>query len=307
LGHGANSTRAGTLRFPHRRTPASPFSDPWRTARTIQRASERHYARVSPGRPPRRGAPIRRPAKIPIVLFSYFNPLLQYGLDTSPIRRAAGVDGVLVTDMIPEEERTTAALWSNTASIPYSSSRREHRHPRRAHSLLLPRFVYIVSRTGVTGARDSLSDSILRLWRGFAARAGSRQWSDSECRARSRCVLSGRSPTGGVGSAIVSEIERNSASSELVPRVGAFCRRSYRKRPRVISHMSDFRRVAIVGVGLIGGSMGLHSRERVRSSYPRRGSPGARLELARQMGALTTTRLHRGCLADRTWCVGDSS
>jgi tryptophan synthase alpha chain len=83
-----------------------PFSDPVADGPVIQRASE---AALAAGATLERclvaAAEIRRrTSDLAIVLFSYYNPLLQYGLDRLGGRLAdAGVDGVLVTDVVPEE------------------------------------------------------------------------------------------------------------------------------------------------------------------------------------------------------------
>jgi tryptophan synthase alpha chain len=85
-----------------------PFSDPMADGPVIQRASERALRHGF-------GLPeifdvvrdVRKETKVPIVLFSYFNPLLQFGLEKL-VREAehAEVDGILVTDLAPEEAGT---------------------------------------------------------------------------------------------------------------------------------------------------------------------------------------------------------
>ena len=82
-----------------------PFSDPVADGEVIQRASERalrngvtvHDALTC-------ARNVRQHIDVPIVLFSYFNPLLQFGPEPfAPAAREAGIDAVLVTDLIPEE------------------------------------------------------------------------------------------------------------------------------------------------------------------------------------------------------------
>ena len=137
-----------------------PFSDPLADGPVIQRASERAL---------RRGATlgsvlgavrkIRARSEVPLLLFSYLNPLLQYGLPRAAAEaRDAGVDGVLVTDLPPEE----ADAWLETArhagidtvflAAPTSPDERLLRVSRASLG-----FVYAVSRTGITGERESLS------------------------------------------------------------------------------------------------------------------------------------------------------
>src|SRR5215210_2145402 len=82
-----------------------PFSDPMADGPVIQRASERalrHGFRLSEILQTVAG--VQKEVDVPVVLFSYFNPLFSYGLEClSKEARAAGVDGVLVTDLVPEE------------------------------------------------------------------------------------------------------------------------------------------------------------------------------------------------------------
>lgn len=139
-----------------------PFSDPLADGPVIQRSSERALARgvtlASVLDAVRR---IRaRGGTLPIVLFSYFNPLLAYGLERlCADARAAGVDGALVTDLPPEEAGEwlahTRAHGLDTVFLaaPTSPESRLARVAAASRG-----FVYAVSRTGVTGERQALSD-----------------------------------------------------------------------------------------------------------------------------------------------------
>jgi tryptophan synthase alpha chain len=137
-----------------------PFSDPLADGPVIQRSSQRALDRGVTLRDVlgvvRR---IRQKSEIPIVLFSYYNPLLRYGIEKLvKDARAAGVDGSLVTDLPPDE----AAEWIAVArggdldtvflAAPTSPSER-----LRAVAEASRGFVYAVSRTGVTGERDAIS------------------------------------------------------------------------------------------------------------------------------------------------------
>jgi tryptophan synthase alpha chain len=138
-----------------------PFSDPLADGPIIQRASERALARgATLARVLEAVRRIRKTSDVPLLLFSYFNPLLRFGL--SALAResaAAGVDGVLVTDLPPEE----AAGWLDVArgagldtvflAAPTSPEERLRRVAGASRG-----FVYAISRTGVTGERDALSD-----------------------------------------------------------------------------------------------------------------------------------------------------
>ncbi len=102
---------------------------------------------------------VRKQTTVPIVLFSYFNPLLQFGLENLA-REAehAGIDGILVTDLIPEEAgRFSAMLRAQEIDLiflaaPTSTDARLQMIAERASG-----FVYAVSRAGVTGAREKMS------------------------------------------------------------------------------------------------------------------------------------------------------
>jgi tryptophan synthase alpha chain len=103
---------------------------------------------------------IRRDHELPLLLFSYFNPLLQYGLARlAKDAKDAGVDGVLVTDLPPEEaeEWLEHARARNLDSVflaaPTSPEARLRKLAEASRG-----FVYAVSRTGVTGERQALSD-----------------------------------------------------------------------------------------------------------------------------------------------------
>jgi tryptophan synthase alpha chain len=138
-----------------------PFSDPLADGPVIQRASERALARgttLPEVLEAVRG--IRRRSEIPLLLFSYFNSLLRHGLARVVGEAcAAGVDGVLVTDLPPEE----AGPWLEAArpagldtvflASPTSPEERLRRVAEASRG-----FVYAVSRTGVTGERSALSE-----------------------------------------------------------------------------------------------------------------------------------------------------
>lgn len=140
-----------------------PFSDPIADGPVIQAASERALAAgASVTRVLEIAEQIRRHSEIPLLLFSYLNPILRYGLDA--LARDAvrnGVDGVLLTDLSVEEADRTVAVMRGAGldtiflASPTSPSRR-----LQLVTQLSSGFVYLVSRTGVTGERDSLASSI---------------------------------------------------------------------------------------------------------------------------------------------------
>jgi tryptophan synthase alpha chain len=137
-----------------------PFSDPLADGPVIQRASERALGRgVTLAAVLQAVRRIREASALPLLLFSYFNPLLQYGLERlARDAKAAGIDGALVTDLPPEEAgewlRVARAADLDTVFLaaPTSPPERLKRVAEASRG-----FVYAISRTGVTGERQSLS------------------------------------------------------------------------------------------------------------------------------------------------------
>ena len=205
-----------------------PFSDPVADGEVIQRASERAL---------RNGVALRdalacaarakQRIDVPIVLFSYFNPLLKFGEQKlAKEAKQAGVDGVLVTDLIPEE----AQSWTETLVqfdldpiflvAPTTSDERLARIAQQASG-----FIYAVSRAGVTGARDemsrdaealvkrvrSVSDLPVAVGFGISTAEQVREvWRFADAAV--------------IGSAIVSQIEKLGDCPDLVKRVADFAR-----------------------------------------------------------------------------------
>jgi tryptophan synthase alpha chain len=189
-----------------------PFSDPLADGPTIQRASERALkAGASLAGVLDLVRRIRQSSQVPLVLFSYYNPILQMGLEKFASAAAtAGADGVLATDLTPEESedyrRILAANHLDTIFLGAPTSTDE----RLAKiAVCSSGFLYLISRTGVTGAKDALPDDLPALLR----------------RARSVTqlpiavgfgislpghvsVLGGLADAAVIGSALVSEIEK---------------------------------------------------------------------------------------------------
>src|SRR3989449_10412893 len=135
-----------------------PFSDPLADGPTIQRAAERAL---------KAGATlagvlalirrIRQSSQVPLVLFSYYNPILQMGLEKFASTAASnGADGVLATDLTPEESEDyrliLAAHHLDTIFLGAPTSTDERLAKIAGCST---GFLYLISRTGVTGAKDS--------------------------------------------------------------------------------------------------------------------------------------------------------
>ena len=143
-----------------------PFSDPVADGPMIQRASDRALAAgTTLAKVLEIAATIRARSEVPLLLFSYLNPLLRYGFDKlAADARAAGIDGCLITDLSVEEAGSAvpglraAGLDTVFLVAPTSSERRLKLVAEYSSG-----FVYLVSRTGVTGERDTLSSSAAPL------------------------------------------------------------------------------------------------------------------------------------------------
>lgn len=150
-----------------------PFSDPLADGPVIQRASDRALRQgTTLARVLELVREIRRASELPLLLFSYFNPIARYGLDRlARDAREAGVDGVLVTDLPPEEAddwlRAARPCGLDTVFLaaPTSPPDRLRRVAEASRG-----FVYALSRTGVTGEQQRLSDDaapLVERLRGF--------------------------------------------------------------------------------------------------------------------------------------------
>lgn len=143
-----------------------PFSDPLADGPVIQRATERALAAgTTLGRVLELAASVRDDVRAPLVLFTYANPVLRMGLPTFAARaRAAGVDGVLVLDVPPEEAGEAQAAFDveGLDTIFLLSPTTTVERIRRAATLGRG-FLYGISRLGVTGARADVADSAASL------------------------------------------------------------------------------------------------------------------------------------------------
>lgn len=205
-----------------------PFSDPMADGPVIQRASERALKNNVSARDclqlVRR---VRERSEIPIMLFSYLNPLLALGQDMiAEALLSAGVDGVLGTDLVPEEATgfiepiRDAGIDTIFLVAPTSTDDRIKLVCEASSG-----FVYAVSRVGVTGVRQSLSEAAnqlvgrvrrftkLPIAVGFGISTPehvAEVWRHADAAV--------------VGSRIVAEIESFAGDPSLVERVGALAR-----------------------------------------------------------------------------------
>ena len=205
-----------------------PFSDPIADGPVIQRAAQRALAAgTTLGKVLGMAAEIRRRSDIPLLLFTYLNPVLRYGLDALARDAAAcGMDGCLLTDASVEEAgqyveaMRRQGLDTVFLATPTSTERRLKLVAKYSTG-----FVYLVSRTGVTGARASLSEAVgplvtamravtdLPLAVGFGV---SRPEQVAELGRQVEAVV--------VGSAIVDLIGRNADNASLEIQLESFAR-----------------------------------------------------------------------------------
>jgi len=202
-----------------------PFSDPLADGPVIQRASERAL---------RSGTTLagilklvaeeRRRSQLPLVLFSYLNPILRYGFERfAADARQAGADGVLITDLSVEEadayldEMRRAELDTVFLAAPTSTEARLRRICAVSRG-----FVYAISRTGVTGPREALSNQLLPLLARIRAvsklpvAAGF-----GISRPEHMQALRGHADAAVVGSALVEVIEQHRSAEQLAERARA--------------------------------------------------------------------------------------
>jgi tryptophan synthase alpha chain len=205
-----------------------PFSDPVADGEVIQRASERALRNgVTVHDALRCASSVRQRIDVPIVLFSYFNPLLQFGQERlATAASQSGIDGVLVTDLIPEEaESWTRNLLRHRVdpiflAAPTTSDKRLAQIAQHARG-----FIYAVSRAGVTGERDQITrdaEVLVRRIRSISdlpVAVGFGISSPEQVRA-----VWGFADAAVVGSAIVKQIEKLGNSPDLVERIGEFAR-----------------------------------------------------------------------------------
>jgi tryptophan synthase alpha chain len=219
-----------------------PFSDPVADGPVIQRASERALRAGTTLAGVLELVPhLRAHTDVPLVLFSYFNPLLQMGLEKFAESAAlAGADGVLATDLTPEEagEYRSALQARNLDTIflaaPTSTDERLARIAGASSG-----FLYLVSRTGVTGTREVLPEGLPALARrvrkftnlpiavGFGISAPAHV-----------SILGGIADAAVVGSALMAEVESAASADAAAIAVAALVRALKKAARSGISHRS---------------------------------------------------------------------
>ena len=207
-----------------------PFSDPVADGVTIQASAERALRNsISVKAILETVEEIRKKGcETPIILFSYFNPILQFGLEKFAEKgKESGIDGILITDLVPEEAEEFRSILAEKdlalimLAAPTSSDERLKKICEKASG-----FIYAISRSGVTGAKTDLSteakDLVGRIKKftdlPVAVGFGITNYEQitEVCRYADAAV---------VGSAIVAEIERSLGSDETVENVRKFVKK----------------------------------------------------------------------------------
>lgn len=142
-----------------------PFSDPTADGPVIQAASQRSLKAGTT----LQGvldlvADVRRTSPIPIVLFGYYNPIFAYGAKKfAQAAKKAGVDGVLVVDLPPEEAQELR-VYTDVAGIDFISLVAPTTGEKRLHQIAAAAtgFLYYISITGVTGTAAPRIEDIKR-------------------------------------------------------------------------------------------------------------------------------------------------
>jgi tryptophan synthase alpha chain len=205
-----------------------PFSDPIADGPVIQRAGERALkAGTTLHKVLEIAREIRKRSEVPLLLFTYLNPVVRYGLDRLAKDAAeCGMDGCLLTDASVEEAREYVdamhkhGLDTVFLAAPTSTERRLKLVAKYSTG-----FVYLVSRTGVTGEQASLSTAVAPLVRAMRAVTDlplavgfgiSRPEHVAELAAQVDAVV--------VGSALVRVIEKHLGSPDLAQELETFVR-----------------------------------------------------------------------------------
>lgn len=205
-----------------------PFSDPIADGPVIQKASDRALrAGTSVAAVLDVAREIRKTSDVPLLLFTYLNPVLRYGLDRLAADAvAAGIDGCLLTDLSVEEagaylgSMRAAGLDTVFLAAPTSTPERLALVAQYSTG-----FVYVVSRTGVTGERATVPEGVGALLGELRANTAlplavgfgiATQEQVAQVAALADGVV--------VGSAIVRLIEEHGASPDLEARLEAYAR-----------------------------------------------------------------------------------
>jgi tryptophan synthase alpha chain len=162
---------------------------------------------------------IRHQSQIPIVLYTYLNPIFQFGFERfHQEANAAGVDGLLILDLPPEEDQPSEGPFHIRLIAPTTPPERVERICARAAG-----FIYYVSREGVTGMQSSVASSVadqvaqIRRHTKLPIAVGFGISTPEQAREVARVA-----DAIVVGSAIVKKISECATESDLSERIGQF-------------------------------------------------------------------------------------
>ena len=206
-----------------------PFSDPTADGPVLQRSLEVGLrAGASLPRVLELVADFRRASDVPVVLYGYYNPIFHYGPQRfAADARQAGVDGLLVVDLPPEDAEELLA-WTRPAGLHFIFLLAPTSGPDRVRKVLqhASGFIYYVSVTGVTGVRPMVTETVrpvvqrlrqltkLPIGVGFGISTPEQAAAVAEF-----------ADAAVVGSAIMRVVDAHRGSATMISEVGAFIRR----------------------------------------------------------------------------------
>ena len=195
-----------------------PFSDPIADGPVIQLAGDRALrAGTTLAKVLAIAAEVRKTSEIPLLLFTYLNPALRYGFERlAHDAKAAGIDGCLLTDVSVEEAEDYVRVMRDAdldtvfLAAPTSTDERLKLVARYSSG-----FVYLVSRTGITGVQSRIADSAAVLIDRMRAQTGlPLAMGFGVSTPEHVAQLAGKVEAVVVGSAIVKQIEKDSSKLE---------------------------------------------------------------------------------------------
>jgi tryptophan synthase alpha chain len=203
-----------------------PFSDPLADGLVNQLAAQRGLeSKTTPSKVLETVSEIRKQSKIPIVLYIYFNLIHKVGMEKFIADAArAGVDGLLVLDLPPEESDNYEALMKKSGLChiylvaPTTPEERMEFIVKRGSG-----FIYYISREGVTGMQSKVSANLasqvakIRAHTGLPIAVGFGISNPEQAK-----LVAQNADAVVVGSAVVNQIATHGKSPELVAKVGAF-------------------------------------------------------------------------------------
>src|ERR1017187_6979562 len=203
-----------------------PFSDPLADGLVNQLAAQRGLeSGTTPTKVLETVAAIRRDSQIPIVLYIYFNLIHRRGVEQFILDAAkAGVDGLLVLDLPPEESENYEALMRQAGMCNIYLV--APTTPEDRIELIVKRgagFIYYISREGVTGMQTKVADTITQMTAKIRAHTdlpiavGFGISTPEQAR-----IVAASAEAVVVGSAIVDQVARHGKSPELIKRVSEF-------------------------------------------------------------------------------------